>query len=198
MRHAVHGFGSTANYRLRLWHRDIDWPDQVAARLSPGPRRSAAWTRKGRQMDDIDRKYRECRDVWNDYNHQQEFEHQLIDRKTTWWLTSQTILFAAYGVSFQAANARDAALFRAVVAGSGLAIGIVTFIGVAALVGSKIVSWMMYRNFYSRQGLVQLPQSHRDRELQWGVRTWNTPITLLPDLLAPIVFIAAWSWISFR
>jgi hypothetical protein len=42
----------------------------------------------------------EYRDIWDDHNHSQEFEHNLINRKTTWSLTAQTLLFAAYGVVF--------------------------------------------------------------------------------------------------
>ena len=37
--------------------------------------------------------------MWQDQNHRQEFEHDLLNRKTTWGLTGQTILFAAYGVT---------------------------------------------------------------------------------------------------
>jgi hypothetical protein len=46
-------------------------------------------------MNQPDAKYQGMRDIWNDYNHRQEFEHELIDRKTTWLLTTQAILFAA-------------------------------------------------------------------------------------------------------
>ena len=37
-------------------------------------------------------------EAWRDYNDRQQFEHQLIDRKTVWLLTTQGLLFAAYGV----------------------------------------------------------------------------------------------------
>jgi len=38
-------------------------------------------------MGQVGERYPERRDIWNDYNHRQEFEHDLINRKTTWWLT---------------------------------------------------------------------------------------------------------------
>jgi hypothetical protein len=58
--------------------------------------------------------------------------------KTTWLLTSQTILFAAYGVTFQSTGtADDPSDFRTVVARAGLAIAVITLIGVAALINSK-------------------------------------------------------------
>lgn len=44
------------------------------------------------------------RRAWLDHRDQQQFEHQLIDRKTTWLLSTQAILFAAYGVTFQNAT----------------------------------------------------------------------------------------------
>jgi len=50
------------------------------------------------QTDD---RYQRSRDVWHDYNDRQEFEHDVINRKTTWGLTGQTILFAAYGVTLR-------------------------------------------------------------------------------------------------
>jgi hypothetical protein len=40
----------------------------------------------------------EYRDIWNDHNHHQELEHNLINRKATWSPTTQTLLFAAYGL----------------------------------------------------------------------------------------------------
>jgi hypothetical protein len=45
-------------------------------------------------MAEAESRYQESRDIWNDYNATQKFEHELIHRKTTWWLSTQTILFA--------------------------------------------------------------------------------------------------------
>jgi hypothetical protein len=39
-------------------------------------------------MEDCDRNYKETRDILGDYNHRQEFEHELLNRKTTWMLTT--------------------------------------------------------------------------------------------------------------
>ena len=38
-------------------------------------------------------------DPWEDYRKGQEFEHTLIDRKTSWFLAAQGLVFAAYGLS---------------------------------------------------------------------------------------------------
>ena len=64
------------------------------------------------QEDDL---YKEFRDVWQDCNHRQEFEHDLINRKTTWSLTGQTILFAAYGVTLGSNLTNKSAEFRGVI-----------------------------------------------------------------------------------
>jgi len=77
--------------------------------------------------------YKEARDVWADSARRQEFEHDLINRKTTWSLTGQTILFAAYGVSLRSDFVDKSNEFRNVVALSGLAVAVVTFAGVLAI-----------------------------------------------------------------
>jgi len=137
--------------------------------------------------------YQERRDVWKDCNHRQEFEHDLINRKTTWWLTSQTILFAAYGVTLRSDLVDEVNEFRKVVALSGLAVAVVMLIGVLALISSKHTSFRDYRKFYSAfPKEFPLPRPLNERSHQWGVRTWNTYITLAPDVSLPVIFAVAW------
>jgi hypothetical protein len=145
-------------------------------------------------------RYQESRDVWQDYNHRQEFEHDLINRKTSWWLTGQTILFAAYGVTLRSDLADKGNEFQTVVALSGLAVAVVTGLGVLALILSKCLSWWDYRRFFSAQPPIglQLPRPLNERSLQWGVRTWNTFITLAPDVFLPIIFAVAWVFLLRR
>lgn len=67
----------------------------------------------------------EMRVMFDDHHARQEFEHQLIDRKTTWLLASQALLFAAYGVTYDASGADGTPPvedFRRWIARSGLAI----------------------------------------------------------------------------
>jgi hypothetical protein len=134
------------------------------------------------------------RDFWNDHNRRQDFEHTLIDRKTTWLLATQGLLFAAYGVSFEPTmpdHVVDG--FRRVVAGSGIAIALIMLVGVAALVNSKRLSWNNYRKFFlENSDTLRLPGPLADRSLQWGVDTRNTLVALFPELAIPIVFIVAW------
>jgi hypothetical protein len=143
-------------------------------------------------MTQADYRYQESRDVWQDHNHRQEIEHDLINRKTTWGLTGQTILFAAYGVTLGTlgngsfAKASD---FRKVVALAGLLIAAITFCGVLAIINSKRLSWKQYREYYKKNAL---PAPLGKKPLQWGVNTPNTYLTLAPDALLPLIFGGAW------
>ena len=138
--------------------------------------------------------YTAMRDVWTDFDARQVFEHGLINTKTTWMLTTQALLFAAYGVTFDTAGTdAEIAVFRYVVALSGLALGAVTLIGVLALIYSKFRSWRTYRAYYIRPKTLKPPEPLRDTRLEWGVYTPNTLVTLVPDVLIPVVFILAWS-----
>ena len=136
--------------------------------------------------------------MWEDFNHRQEWEHDLINRKTTWWLTGQTILFAAYGLTLKRDFVDMSDVFPKAVALTGLAVAVVTFFGVLAVINSKVMSWCQYRKFYnpkksdSTSKKLDLPQPLDEKPLQWGVKTWNTFLTLAPDVFLPLIFAVAW------
>jgi hypothetical protein len=131
------------------------------------------------------------RDTWNDYNARQKFEHELLDRKTTWGMTGQSILFAAYGVTLSE-NTDEPADFRRVVALAGLAIAVAGLIGAISLIRSKRRSWSQYREFF-KEPENQLPQPFEGKELPWGFSRFNTALTLVPDIALPVVFTVAWT-----
>jgi hypothetical protein len=142
------------------------------------------------------------RDIWSDHASRQAFEHELVDRKTTWLLTTQGLLFTAYGVTFQAAGRiADAHLlnqFRDVVAAAGFALAIVVLFGVMALLNSKRLAWKEYRTFFSDPQWwlprkLGPPRPLDSKPLQWGVHTWNSLFTMLPDVLIPGLFIGTWA-----
>lgn len=82
--------------------------------------------------------YQEMRDVWSDYIQRQEFEHDLINRKTMWLLTTQTIIFAAYGLTFDGEGAAQGVnQFRDALEWSGLLIALVVLFGVLFLIKSN-------------------------------------------------------------
>jgi Na+-translocating ferredoxin:NAD+ oxidoreductase RnfD subunit len=141
--------------------------------------------------------YRESRDVWNDCNHRQEFEHDLINRQASWSLTGQTILFAAYGLSLRSDFVDKSNEFRKAIAISGFAIAVVIFIGVLALINSKRILWKDYKHLYSAEE-VRSPRPANKRPHQWGVRTVNTLFTLVPDVCLPAIFALAWLFLLRR
>ena len=146
-------------------------------------------------MADPSTRHQEMREIWNDYNDRQAFEHELIDRKTRWLLGTQAILFAAYGVTFQSESAGDVLReFRDIVAWSGIAIAITVFIGVCAHIIAKRLSWKEYKKFFDKETVDFFPLNRR--ELRWGVKTRLTPWGLAPDMLLPLIFIGAWCYLA--
>ena len=134
----------------------------------------------------------ESREIWKDYNDKQDFEHLLINRKPTWSLTTQGILFAAYGLTLSGKALQGVSEFRSAVAVSGLMVAALTLIGVAFLIRSKIVSYTDYHRYFGSGAC--LPGPLKDKPLKWGAAGMvNTMFTLLPDFGTPVVFIVAWS-----
>jgi hypothetical protein len=137
---------------------------------------------------------------WAIYNKRQEFEHELIHRKISWFLTVQGILFTAYGITLtEASGNAHASTFRWVVAGIGLVLAGVTLVGVGAVINSKWQSFLAYKAFCNERGIDSLEPHGASgvREVQWGVRTRNTRLTLLPDALTPAIFLTGWLVLLF-
>ena len=103
-----------------------------------------------------------------------KFEHELLNRRITWLLTSQTILFAAYGLADKHLdNYQD---FAKVIPCLGLILSIAILIGIVAAICAKTFTWL----------------DHKDEHPEFGVRTWITVIGLAPDLFLPILFSYGW------
>lgn len=145
------------------------------------------------------------RKAWDDHHARQAFEHALIDRKTVWSLTAHGLLFAGYGVAAGSGDAGSAAVVNLlrVLPVLGIVVSLLTFLGVAAVVNSKRISWRDYREHFGYERPPFVPSgAARSRGarpvpwLQWGVRTTNTMFTLAPDLLYPLVFTSAWLYLA--
>lgn len=142
-------------------------------------------------MDDQPSTDAGSRSIWQDHMRSQEFEHELINRKTTWLLTTQGLLFAAYGVAFGETQPGERLKeFQSLVAWTGLLSSAVLLVGVVALIVSKWVSWRRYGAYFKVAG--GLPAPHDPRRLQWGVHTVNTFFALAPDVALPVVFGSVW------
>jgi hypothetical protein len=115
-----------------------------------------------------------------EYRDRLAFEHELINRRLTWLLTSQALLFAAYGFALKGDETEGKALFLKAVPTSGAIIASLILVGVVAGLLAKTFVWIDYR-----------AQEDGTRE-PFGVRTWITVVAFLPDVLLPIVFVVAW------
>ena len=119
------------------------------------------------------------------YNQQLQIEHELINRKLTWLLSSQSILFASLAFMLgKDVQAERQALFFKIVSWLGIGISLLIFVGVLMAVASKVASWQDYNRHKSKA----------NRE-PMGVRNWITAIALMPDIFMPIAFVVAWWWI---
>jgi hypothetical protein len=111
-----------------------------------------------------------------EYSARLKFEHELINRRVTWLLTSQSILFAAYGVALKA----SAVWFLKTVAFTGGFICALIFIGISAAFCAKYYTWQDFKN------------SGNPAEPFW-VRTVITYVAFIPEFALPLLFIRAWA-----
>jgi hypothetical protein len=133
-------------------------------------------------------RYVEARDLWTDYNTRQRFEHDLLNRKTTWMLTTEGLLFAAVGIG-DGPGELDG--LNRTIAWSGLFLAVIVLIGACALIRSKWRSHKEYEAIFRRMELSGPPFS-------WGAGTWNTAVTLAPDIGVPVVFVVAWGCVLLQ
>ena len=131
--------------------------------------------------------------AWKDHTDRQAFEHQLIDRKTSWALTTHGIMFAAYGVALQGGE-EVTQQFRSTVAWTGLSVAAITLVGVVFVVASKWRAFMLYKHYFEKIEKVRnRPDLPGISPLKWGSGLFNTAGTLLPDFCLPLAFIVAWA-----
>jgi hypothetical protein len=117
--------------------------------------------------------------AYQEYWKRLTFEHDLINRRITWLLSSQTILFAAYGITFTLSAAKLIGIFPSVIAWSGMIMSILILSGILASLRAKHAVWRDYQNSY-------------DSSQEWGVRTRLTWAGLVPDVCLPLLFAIAW------
>ena len=110
-----------------------------------------------------------------------DFEHELLNRRITWLLSSQALLFAAYGITFTG-TVPAARHFQEVIAWSGMIVAVLILIGVLAGLIAKHKIWQDYKARYYR---------HQP----WGVRTGLTWLGLVPDICSPLLFAGAWLFV---
>jgi len=123
------------------------------------------------------------------HDERQKFEHELIDRKLTWLLTSQTILFASLAfVLGNEGSKDDKFFFTLLISCLGIVISLLIFIGVLMGIRAK------RKDFENEAETKKInhPQEYERHPVQWGVDTKNTEIAIIPDKFMPVVFAMAW------
>lgn len=120
-----------------------------------------------------------------EYYERLDFEHNLINRRLTWLLTSQTILFAAYGLALDSKDKSGdkVDLFLNVIAFSAPFISLFVLAGVIAAFLAKYHTWQKFR---SKPGNEDEP---------FGVKTWITYLGFAPDVALPLAFTTAWAFL---
>ena len=132
--------------------------------------------------------------LYREYQEQQKFEHELINRRVIWLLTSQSILFAAYGLGAKNGVA-IAENFQCIVARSGLISSFVLFVGIFWDIMAKFCSWRNYLKIKHNFESSSIPEQLDEMRENWGVKTSITVVALSPDLLLPILFFIAWLYV---
>jgi len=111
------------------------------------------------------------------YFEKQKFEHELLNRRVTWLLTSQSILFVAYGLADK--NIVNYKKFAEIIPCIGLLLSIAIFIGIVAAIFAKTKIWLDYK----------------EEHPEFGEKTWITIMGFIPDLFLPIMF--SYGWLQF-
>ena len=112
------------------------------------------------------------------YDEHCKFEDQLIANRLSWLLTSESILFAGYGVILRGdmtSKYQASRIFFIV----GITVSILIFVGILAAV---------LANVHHRRDL----QKESDEKIRFGIRTYTTVTGWSVALLLPVVFIIAW------
>jgi hypothetical protein len=108
-----------------------------------------------------------------------KFEHELINRRVTWLLTSQSILFVAYGMVLDKLTDKGKPFLQAI-AMIGPLISIFILVSIIAAMLAKYLLCRKYR------------KDSNKKEEPFGVSIWTTWLGFVPDIALPLVFIFAW------
>lgn len=112
------------------------------------------------------------------------YEHELINRRLTWLLTSQSLLFAAYGLVYASNKLQDqVSKITHGIALVGMVIAGIIWVGIVAAIIASLYLWIDVKQ--------------KDPAVPLGVRTGTTLLGWIPDVFLPLVFIFAW-WYLYK
>ncbi len=119
------------------------------------------------------------------YYRRLEFEHQLINNRITWLLTSQSLLFTAYALATKEEGKGDS-FFLKTMASVG---PMIAFLVAITIIASYLAKYKARKTYQNESGDMLEPL---------GVRTWVTNLGLVGEISLPVVFIIAWATILFK
>lgn len=137
----------------------------------------------------------------NEYLNKQQFEHDLINRRLTWLLTSQSILFAALALALgNDVVENHRATFMLILPLLGIVISAFTFLGVLMGVIAKYTNWQdeLKAQQKRKANAEQNGEEFIEEPVDWGVRAWITRGAITTDLAIPLAFLGAWIWALCR
>ncbi len=122
--------------------------------------------------------------AYEKYDKGQGSEHELINRRLTWQLTSQTLLFAALAIAYGKEDLINKNLL-CILSTVGILISILVWIAITASLLAKYLIWQDYK------------KESGDTKQSWGVRTWITIMAAFAEFCIPWIFIWAWWTMAF-
>ena len=111
-----------------------------------------------------------------------QYECELINRRLTWLLTSQSLLFAAYGLVFKSNKPNVQELTHAISLFGGIIAGVI-MLGIMSSIVASCCLWYEVQSKYPDEPL--------------GVRNKTTLLSWCTDISLPGIFIYTW-WYLYR
>ena len=114
-----------------------------------------------------------------DYHQWMQFEHELINNRITWLLTSQSLLFTAFALA-TAKGIKEMHFLLKTMSTVGILLSIVILVGIC---GSYIAKFTLRKKYGTEINNPKIPV---------GVSTPATMVTMITELLLPLLFATAW------
>ena len=120
-------------------------------------------------------------------------EDALINQRLTWLLASQTLLFAAYGLTLGSPHTNKVTIetIASCISWLGFWVAFVLFIGIFAAAWAQRIIWV--------DSNTKPDGSRREKNdplyVQYGVREETTYLGLFTALILPLFFIATWCFL---
>jgi hypothetical protein len=114
-----------------------------------------------------------------DYYQWMQFEHELINHRITWLLTSQSLFFTAFALA-TSKGIKEMLFLLKTMSAVGFLLSLAIFLGIC---GSYVAKFTLRKNYGNEI---------RNPKIPVGVSTPATMVTMITELLLPVLFAIAW------